>query len=117
MSEPETLWPTPWIRAAWGTAVLAVLAEEDLHGYAIGERLAARGLGRPKGGSLYPLLASLEESGAVETAWTQSERGPGRRMYRLTDVGRERLAHELSAWGQLVAALGSAPGFTTKEDS
>lgn len=116
MTENEVPWPAPWIRAVLGTAVLAVLAEEELHGYAIGERLHDRGLGRPKGGSLYPLLASLEETGAVETTWTQSERGPGRRMYRLNDVGRARLAQELSSWNRLVSTLTSTPQATTKEE-
>lgn len=88
-----------------GTAVLAALANQDLHGYAIGEHLKARGLGRPKGGSLYPLLSALEEDGAVDTEWTHSERGPGRRIYRLTESGRSRLAQEVSSWEQLVVTL------------
>jgi len=98
----------PWVRAALGTAVLACLEEEDLHGYAIAEHLEQRGLGRPKGGSLYPLLSSLEAAGSLEASWVQGERGPGRRTYRLTDAGRTRLAEERASWTGLVAALGPA---------
>ena len=85
MADLAREWPAPWVRAVLGTGVLAVLADEDLHGYAITERLAQRGLGRPRGGSLYPLLESLQQDGAIEASWTEGEKGPGRRTYRLTE--------------------------------
>lgn len=106
MADDEPLWPASWVRAALSTAVLAALEAEDLHGYAIAERLAQHGFGRPKGGSLYPLLGSLEEQGAVEAAWSHSERGPGRRTYRLTATGQVRLDQERSDWERLAVALG-----------
>ncbi len=99
-------WPAPWVRAVLGTAVLAALEDGPLHGYAIAVVLADRGLGRPKGGSLYPLLATLESEGAVLATWVQGESGPGRRTYALTDTGRARLAGERRQWSALVSALG-----------
>lgn len=105
MDDVEALWPAAWVRAAMGTAVLACLESEELHGYAIAERLAERGLGRPKGGSLYPLLGALGDSGAVEATWVQGEKGPGRRSYAITPAGRERLAEERTSWTQLTSAL------------
>ena len=118
MTDADPLGPSPWVRAAMGTALLAVLAEEPLHGYAIAERLAQRGLGRPKGGSLYPLLNTLEQQGAVEASWAQSDSGPGRRTYRLTDAGRQRLAQERDDWQRLVAALGTdSPAAQHQEDA
>lgn len=104
MTEPR--WPTPWLRAALGTATLAVLSESPLHGYGIAVALQERGLGRPKGGSLYPLLATLEAEGAVTAVWAQGASGPGRKTYALTDTGRERLAAERASWAELVDALG-----------
>lgn len=109
VKDVDSRWPLPWVRAVLGTAVLAVLEGEELHGYAIAERLAQRGLGRPKGGSLYPLLGSLEQVGAVEAAWVQSERGPGRRTYRLTATGHARLSEERADWERLIATLAAVP--------
>lgn len=103
-SEPR--WPAPWVRAALPTAVLAALGDGALHGYAIAQRLAGRGLGRPRGGSLYPLLSTLEADGAVSAAWDQGESGPGRRTYALTAAGAQRLADERRAWVALAGALG-----------
>lgn len=102
----DPLWPTPWVRATLGTATLAVLSDGPLHGYGIAVTLAERGFGRPKGGSLYPLLATLEADGAVTAIWAPGASGPGRKTYALTDTGRTRLAQERASWRHLVEELG-----------
>ena len=75
-------------RAARGNvrnAVLALLAEEPQHGYAVIGQLAERsgGLWRPSPGSVYPVLGQLEDEGLV----TSDESG-GRKVFALTDAGR-----------------------------
>lgn len=45
--------------------------------------------GRPAG-SVYPILARLEEGGWVSSHWDEdAKRGPRRRLYELTEAGRE----------------------------
>ena len=100
-------WPAAWARAALGTAVLAAVEPGPLHGYGIAGALERRGFGRPKGGSLYPLLAALEEDGALAAAWEPASAGPGRRTYTLTEAGRARLARERQDWSALAAVLRS----------
>lgn len=85
MTEPR--WPSPWVRAALGTAILAALEGGPLHGYGIAVALQGRGFGRPKGGSLYPLLTALENDGAVTAAWEQGASGPGRKTYASPTAG------------------------------
>ena len=65
-------------------AVLALLAEEPQHGYAVIGQLAERsgGLWRPSPGSIYPVLAQLEEEGLVTSDATE-----GRKVFRLTEAG------------------------------
>lgn len=58
--------------------------DEDLYGLRI-----AQNAGR-KVGSVYPILARLEESGWVESFWERDERGergPRRRFYRFSPEG------------------------------
>lgn len=106
-AEPvDPRWPTPWVRAALGTATLAVLSDGPLHGYGIAVALQERGFGRPRGGSLYPLLAALEADGAVTASWAPGASGPGRKTYALTGAGRTRLGQERASWEQLVDVLG-----------
>ncbi|WP_101615574.1 PadR family transcriptional regulator [Bifidobacterium margollesii] len=101
----EARWPVLWVRAAMRTAILICLESGPLHGYGIALALEELGFGRPKGGSLYPILEELKNARAVEDEWEQHEGGPGRRVYRLTDAGRERLSHEREQWGALVDVL------------
>jgi DNA-binding PadR family transcriptional regulator len=70
-------------------AVLALLAEEPLHGYAVIGLLAERsgGLWRPSPGSVYPVLAQLQEEDLVT-----AEEADGRKVFALTDAGRAHVA-------------------------
>jgi DNA-binding PadR family transcriptional regulator len=70
-------------------AVLALLAEEPQHGYAVIGQLAERsgGLWRPSPGSIYPVLAQLEEEGLVT-----SDTAEGRKVFALTEAGRTYVA-------------------------
>jgi DNA-binding PadR family transcriptional regulator len=70
-------------------AVLALLAEEPRHGYAIMNELAERsgGLWRPSPGSVYPVLQQLQDEGLVAV-----EESEGRRNFSLTDAGRTYVA-------------------------
>src|SRR5215211_6725890 len=67
-------------------AVLALLAEEPMHGYEMIQRLEERtgGRWRPSAGSIYPTLQLLEDEGLVS-----SEEVDGRRVFSLTDDGRK----------------------------
>ncbi len=67
------------------TALLALLAEQPMHGYQMIRELAERsgGVWRPSPGSVYPVLQMLEDEGLV-----RGEETEGKRVYRLTDAGR-----------------------------
>lgn len=107
MSDADEAWPAAWSRTALPTAILAVLRDSARHGYALATQLQARGFGRPRGGSLYPLLGRLEDEGLIESTWEPGGSGPGRRAYSLTGKGRQRLEWELGRWAALTAALGA----------
>jgi DNA-binding PadR family transcriptional regulator len=69
--------------------VLALLAEEPRHGYAIMNELAERsgGLWRPSPGSVYPVLQQLQDEGLVLV-----EEADGRRIFTLSEAGRAYVA-------------------------
>ena len=64
------------------SAVLALLAEQPMHGYQIITEIAQRsdGAWKPSAGSVYPTLQQLADEGLVVA--TESE---GRKTYTLTD--------------------------------
>lgn len=106
----EPGWPAAWSRTALPTAILTVLHGSARHGYALATELEARGFGRPRGGSLYPLLGRLEAEGLIGSTWEPGGTGPGRRAYSLTTKGRRQLEWERTQWAALTAALGAHPG-------
>ena len=76
-------------------ALLALLAEEPRNGYQLMQEIENRsdGVWRPSPGSVYPALQQLEDEGLI-----RSEETDGRKVFRLTEAGREA-AEEASAAG------------------
>lgn len=95
--EPRA-WPAEWLRGALGVCVVHVIAAGPTYGYAIATSLTDAGFGTVKGGTLYPLLARLEENGFVEVEWRAGEGGPGRKFYTLTAAGRAEHERQSNAW-------------------
>jgi PadR family transcriptional regulator PadR len=96
----EQRWPTDWVRVALPGVVLAIVRDEESYGYLIAQRLSTAGFGEVKGSVLYPLLARLEQDGALASAWRQGAGGPGRKYYTLTAAGRRRLEEFRATWAR-----------------
>ena len=66
-------------------AVLALLAEQPMHGYQIISEIAERsgGAWKPSAGSVYPTLQLLADEGLIS-----AEEADGRKTYSLTEAGR-----------------------------
>lgn len=91
-------WPPEWLRGVLELCVLRVLADGPTYGYEISARLDAGGLGKVKGGTLYPLLKRFEEAGRVQIEWRPGDGGPGRKYYILTEEGEAVLAELSTRW-------------------
>lgn len=52
-------------------------------------------------GTLYPLLTRLKNDGLLSYEWQESQQGPPRKYYVLTDDGRTTLKHLDAAWKEL----------------
>src|SRR5215470_9211956 len=78
--------------------ILALLEEDDRHGYEIGKLIETRSGGRLQFriGSLYPVLCRLEDRGLISGRWTEKAGERRRRDYRVTPRGRAVLAEQRS---------------------
>lgn len=82
-------------------ALLLLLRERPAHGYELLEALPALHPGeRVDMGNLYRALRRLEEEGLVRSQWDAAAPGPARRVYELTDAGRELLDRWAEALGR-----------------
>lgn len=95
-------------------AILAMLAEEPLHGYEIARRIEKQsgGVLRFTLASLYPLLYRMEKRGWVCGAWQTLPSGRERRCYQLTPKGRKQMAPMRKEWGLFFGALYKLAGVT-----
>lgn len=85
--------------------VLALLTEVDRYGFDLVRTLGGIGGMVVSEGTLYPLLSRLKREGYVETKWRESEAGPPRKYYSLTDDGRDALDAFTQEWTRFRAAV------------
>ncbi|HJU87967.1 MAG TPA: PadR family transcriptional regulator [Gemmatimonadaceae bacterium] len=57
-------------------------------------------------GALYPSLHRMEQRGWLEAEWGVTERNRKAKFYRLTAMGRRKLASEVSKWTRYSRAVG-----------
>jgi PadR family transcriptional regulator, regulatory protein PadR len=55
-------------------------------------------------GTLYPLLTRLKNSGLVEYKWVESNAGPPRKYYQITQQGWDFLAKLDQTWQELTSS-------------
>ena len=81
--------------------VLQLLSEGPNYGYQLLTRLSdtPSGLLQVKEGTLYPILYRLEEDGMLQSGWqTGSGRSAPKKMYHITDSGKEELQRQCRIW-------------------
>lgn len=99
---------TQFKKGALELCVLSQLVESDKYGYELTERISAEM--SIAGGTLYPILRRLKEEAYVTTYLVESESGPARKYYRLTDKGREYQAGVKMEWKEFIRAVNSLIG-------
>ena len=85
-------------RGAVEYCVLALLRDGEQYGFELVRSLSdVDGLVTSEG-TIYPLLTRLRRDQLVTTFWRESETGPPRRYYRLTEAGTDALADFTREW-------------------
>ena len=99
--------PTDLVQGTLDLLILRAIAREQLHGWAIAQRIRERSeeVLQVNQGSLYPALQRLERQGWITADWGVSESKRRARFYRLTAAGRKRLQQERADWERLAAGI------------
>ncbi|HEX4104382.1 MAG TPA: PadR family transcriptional regulator [Candidatus Paceibacterota bacterium] len=85
-------------------AVLTVISSKKVYAADILEILNTTEF-QTQEGTLYPLLSRMRREGTVEYDWVESDAGPPRKYYRLTDKGKEQLESLRNYWQKLSKTL------------
>src|SRR5699024_2814749 len=86
-------------KGALELCVLALLNKQDHYGYEIVKKISNQIV--ISEGSVYPLLRRLKKEGYLTTYLQESNEGPSRKYYRVTDIGRDHLTVLNDEWKQL----------------
>lgn len=92
-----------FMRGAVRLHILHHAAEQDIHGAWMSKELASHGY-EISPGTLYPTLHRLEGDGLLESEQRVVD-GRTRRVYRVTEAGREALAEDRRTLAELAREL------------
>lgn len=93
--------------------ILALLEEQDRHGYDIARLIDERSRGAISfhAASLYPTLYRMESRNLIEGRWVEKAGQRRRRYYRLTPAGKKVLASQRGVWDGFFEALNRVARF------
>jgi PadR family transcriptional regulator, regulatory protein PadR len=91
--------------------ILATVADEPAHGYAILQRLKERSSGAfdLAEGTIYPALHRLERDGLLASSWSTAS-GRRRRVYEVTRAGHSALEVRRHEWRRFAHAVEAVMG-------
>ncbi|MBI4521184.1 MAG: PadR family transcriptional regulator [Gemmatimonadetes bacterium] len=94
----------PFERGDLKFVILRLLSDKPMHGYEVMQALEKESCGyyRASAGSVYPTLQMLEDQGYV-----RSEAADGRKVYHITDAGREYLKEHRDAVDEIFDRVSS----------
>lgn len=105
--EKQRTWLTQVRRGLLELCILALIERRPTYGYELVTRLAESPQLAAGEGTVYPLLRRLRRDGLLETEWVESDAGPPRQYYHLTDAGQKRLRALQDEWVGIVDAVES----------
>jgi len=100
-----TNWKTQLRKGLLELCLLNLLTRGECYGYDLVQSLKRMAVLRIREGTVYPILARLEDEGLVVSQMRPSPAGPPRKYFRLTDAGHRHVAAINEHWDAVVAAL------------
>ncbi len=88
-------------------SLLLALKRKPSYGYELIQEISTFGFveGQAPPGMIYRHLRDMEENGWVQSEWHTEEAGPAKRIYQLTDEGREILSFWIAYMDQQARKL------------
>lgn len=97
-------------------SILLLIEQRPRYGYDLISALRAWEPLAITEGTLYPLLRRLEKDGVILSYWGESENGPPRKFYRLSDLGKAQVDEMKADWHTLVHSIHQIETEGTTED-
>ena len=82
---------------------LSVVSRGDWYGYGLVNRISK--CMEITEGTIYPLMKRLKDGGLIDSYIVESNEGPPRKYYKLTEAGREELARLTEEWFEFTQSI------------
>ena len=86
--------------------ILLIISQQDAYVSDIISKLKASKMIVVEG-TIYPLLTRLKNTGLLSYRWEESQQGPPRKYYSITEQGRGFLKELENSWDELTSAVNS----------
>ncbi len=83
--------------------VLVSVNKKDMYGYELIEEVSK--VVDVNDGTIYPLLKRLTLEKYFETYLVESNEGPSRKYYRITDLGKKRMEELIEIWSSFAGSV------------
>lgn len=83
--------------------VLSFLKKRDMYGYEIVQNISKSI--EVSEGTIYPILRRLSKDGLFETYIKESNEGPARKYYKITEQGILHYENQVKLWNELKIAI------------
>ena len=85
--------------------ILQLIKRKDMYGYEITEQLSNYGLDMVAQGTIYPLLMKLEKENLVVSYLKESNFGPPRKYYSITEEGNKYIVNFKDVWRNISTTI------------
>lgn len=96
---------TQMLKGTLEGCILGIIRKQETYGYEISESLRNYGFGKVTEGTIYPILLRLEKNGMICATYRQSDIGPKRKYYTLTEKGEAEFQTYLTDYRELSQAV------------
>jgi PadR family transcriptional regulator PadR len=100
-------WIVQLRKGVFELAILSLISQRPMYGYEITNDLKRVPIFHLADGAIYPILKRLSKQGWVLSYWEDSEEGPKRKYYQITQEGERILKQRWQHYEQLYDVLRS----------
>lgn len=96
---------TQLLKGLLDAVVLSIIKQKEVYGYELSQKLLETGLGNISEGTIYPVLLRLQKKNLITSEMRESDVGPKRKYYFITDEGIEALEEMIEEWNAIVGPI------------
>lgn len=97
--------PSQMLKGLLEGCILEIMNQQETYAYVISRELAKCGFGEISEGTIYPIILRLQKKELISATLKDSESGPARKYYRLTEQGKQELEEFKRNWTELSSAV------------